>query len=51
MMAGLFLIFSICMLLIYFEHRNLAFGLIAVNIFLALLMLLHHATEILNIRL
>jgi hypothetical protein len=51
MMAGLFLVFLICMILIYKQQRNAAFGLVIINLILCLLMLLHHATDVLKIRL
>lgn len=51
MMAGLFLVFLICMILIYKEQRNIAFGLVIINLILCLLVLLHHSTDIVKIRL
>jgi len=51
MMAGLFIIFLICLILILRRKRTAAFGLVIINLILCFLMLLHHATDILKIRL
>ena len=51
MMAVLFLIFAIVALLIFLQKRKIAFGFIILNLFFCLLMLLHHATDVLKIRL
>lgn len=51
MMAALFAIFFICLVLIFVGKKNLAFGLVIVNLILCLLMLLQHSTDISNIRL
>gem|GEM_PF-6015300 len=51
MMAGLFFIYSICLLLILLRKRYLVFGLVLINLVLCLLMLLHHGTDVLKIRL
>lgn len=51
MMAVLFLIFLIALLMIAWQKRQIAFSLILLNLFFCLLMLLHHATDVLKIRL
>ncbi len=51
MMAGLFGIYLLSLLLILWKQRTLAFIVIAINVVLSLLMLLHHATDVVNIRL
>lgn len=50
-MVGLFLIFLISLILIVWNKRNLVFGLVILNLILGLLMLLHHSTDVINIRL
>lgn len=50
-MAGLFLIYLFCLILIFKQKRSIAFGLLAINLALSLFMLWHHATDPLNIRL
>ncbi len=51
MMAALFLLFGICLFLIITKERKPALYLALVNLVLCFLMLLHHATSILEIRL
>ncbi len=51
MMAGLFVIYLFSLLLLLGRQKNFAFILITINVILSLLMLLHHATDIVNIRL
>jgi hypothetical protein len=48
MMAGLFLIFLISLLFLLFHQRRTAFGLAMINLLFCLLMLLHHATDVLK---
>ena len=50
-MAALFAIYFICLLLIYWRKRNAVFTLVIINLMLCFLMLLHHATDVLKIRL
>jgi fatty acid desaturase len=51
MMAGLFLLFFICMVLIFKQKRNEAIILTLVTLVLCLMMFMHHATDIIPIRL
>jgi hypothetical protein len=51
MMVGLFLISFACIYLIYRHIKHAAFILVLVNLVLILLMLIHHATDKINIRL
>lgn len=51
MMAGLFFIYLLSLFLIFIGKRKMTFALVIVNLLLCLLMLLHHATDKLNIRL
>jgi hypothetical protein len=51
MMALLFLIFLFCFYFILINKRKEALILATVNIFFCLLMLIHHATSTLGIRL
>ncbi len=51
MMVGLFFLFLLAQASIVWKKRNLAIVISVVTIFLCLGMLLHHATDILNIRL
>ncbi len=51
MMVGLFLIFLIGLLFLLFHQRRTAFGLAIINLIFCLLMLLHHATDLLKTRL
>lgn len=46
MMTGMFLIYLISLILILFKVPNLAFTLIALNVVICFLMLLHHSTDI-----
>lgn len=48
-MAGLFLIFVIIVILIWFDLRKTAIVLTIINILLCLEIFRHHATTILNI--
>lgn len=51
MMAGLFLAYLLAALLVFWQKRNLAFGLVIINLILCLAMLLLHSTDMLGIRL
>ncbi len=51
MMAGLFLIHFISLLFILWQKRNTAFVIMIFALILSFLMLLHHSTDLLNIRL
>jgi hypothetical protein len=51
MMAALFGIYLLVFFLFRYEQKNLAFVLIFLNVILSFLMFLHHATDIVNIRL
>lgn len=51
MMAGLFFLFLVALFLILFKKRNTAILASVITIFLCLGMLIHHATDILKIRL
>jgi Family of unknown function (DUF5993) len=51
MMALLFLIFVVCFYLIFLGKRKEAFILATINIVFCFLMLIHHATSTLGIRL
>jgi len=51
MMVGLFIIFLICLLLVAFAKKKAAFWLVVINLGLCVLLLIHHATDVLNIRL
>lgn len=49
MMAGLFLIFALELLAIYYTRRAIAIALLLAGLALTLLMFAHHATDILKI--
>ncbi len=49
-MAALFLLYLVAAGLIFFAKEKAAFIVIAVNIVLSMLMLMHHATDVLNLR-
>jgi hypothetical protein len=49
MMAGIFLIFAIAILLIYYRQRELAMTFVFLGIIFTLLVFFHHATDILKI--
>ncbi len=51
MMVGLFIIYLACLFLIIRNHRKTAFWLVIANLVLCFFMLLHHATDVLQIRL
>jgi Family of unknown function (DUF5993) len=51
MMAGLFILFLIVMFLIGYKKRIPALAVMLVTIALCALMLLHHATDFISIRL
>lgn len=51
MMAGLFVIYLASQLLILWKKEHAAFAIIVINIALSFFMLMHHATDILKIRL
>lgn len=51
MMAGLFAIFTLAFLAIFFSRRSLAISLIVAGILLTLAMFWHHATDVLKINL
>lgn len=51
MMAGLFLIYFISALLIFWRRKYVAFALMVLNLVLSVFMLFHHATDVLKIRL
>lgn len=48
-MAGLYAIFSLAMVSIFFNQRNAAITLIVIGLVLSLLMFWHHATSVLQI--
>lgn len=50
-MAGLFLIYLICLLLMIWGKPNLAFGLLLINFILSMILFLPHTLDVLNIRL
>lgn len=50
-MAILFTIYLVCLMLIFFNKSRVAFVLVIINLILSLAMLMHHATDILHIRL
>jgi len=50
-MAGLFVIYLVCLALLLWQKENKVFALAIINLILCFLMLLHHATGALNIRL
>ncbi len=45
-MVALFAVFFIALLSIYWKLANFAFGLILFNLFLCLLFLIHHSTNL-----
>lgn len=49
MMAGIFLIFTLAMLFIFYRQRELAIALIFLGIIFTLLVFFHHATDALKI--
>lgn len=51
MMAALFFIYLLCLVLILLKKENFTFTLVVINLVFSYLMLLHHATDILKIRL
>lgn len=51
MMAVLFLLYWLSQLLILWKKENAAFTLIVISLAFSYLMLLHHSTDILKIRL
>jgi len=51
MMAVLFLIYFISQVIILLKKQNAAFALMCLNLAFCFLMLLHHSTDILKIRL
>ena len=51
MMAGLFVIYLASQLLVLWKKEHAAFTIIVINIALSFFMLMHHATDILKIRL
>jgi hypothetical protein len=51
MMAALFLLYLVSLVLIFCSKRKAAMIVVIINIALCMLMLLHHATDVLNIRL
>ena len=51
MMVGLFFLFLVVLASILLKKRNLAIVISILTIFLCLGMLIHHATDILNIKL
>ena len=50
MMAGLFLLFGICIALIWYGHYKLPFALACITLILCAFMLIYHATSVLGIR-
>lgn len=51
MMAVLFLLYLLSQLLILWKKENFTFTLVVINLAFSYLMLLHHSTDILKIRL
>lgn len=49
MMAGIFLILTIAILLIFYRQRELAMTFVFLGIIFTLLVFFHHATDILKI--
>jgi len=50
-MPILFLIFLICLFLVYKKKKRAAFGLVVINLIFCFLVLLHHLTNVVQIRL
>jgi len=51
MMAILFILYLLALALIFRSYRKAAVLIVILNVMLSLAMLMHHATDILNIRL
>lgn len=45
-MLGLFIIYFLTLMLIFFQKAHLAFSLIVLNVVITFIMLLHHSTDI-----
>ena len=46
MMVGMFIIYLVSLVLTLFKKPNLAFTLIALNVIICFLMLMHHSTDL-----
>ena len=51
MMASLFIVYLICQALILWYKENVAFTIMVINLAFCFLMLLHHSTDIIKVRL
>jgi FtsH-binding integral membrane protein len=51
MMVGLFFLFLVAMVLIFLKKRTFAITISVITIFLCVGMLIHHATDVLKVRL